>query len=69
MNTPIPNAARIFGQTGVLRADNGGRRRIGRCGHSLLARPVWMVSSAITSSTKAQPSRRILSREVNGVHL
>ena len=32
MNTPIPNAARILGQTGVLRADDGGRRRIGRCG-------------------------------------
>ena len=26
---------------------------------AFLARPVWMVSSAITSSTKAQPSRRI----------
>lgn len=38
MNTPIPNAARIFGQTGVLRADNGGRRRIGRCGHSLFGK-------------------------------
>ena len=32
MNAPIPNAARILGQTGVLRADDGGRRRIGRCG-------------------------------------
>ena len=34
MNAPIPNAARILGQTGVLRADDGGRRRIGRCGGS-----------------------------------
>ena len=38
MNTPIPNAARILGQTGVLRADDGGRRRIGRCGHSLFGK-------------------------------
>lgn len=68
MNTPIPNAARIFGQTGVLRADNGGRRSAAAV-TAFLARPVWMVSSAITSSTKAQPSRRILSREVNGFHL
>ena len=37
MNTPIPNAARILGQTGVLRAD-GGRRRIGRCDHSLFGK-------------------------------
>ena len=38
MNTPIPNAARILGQTGVLCADDGGRRRIGRCGHSLFGK-------------------------------
>ena len=38
MNTPIPNAARILGQTGVLRADDGGRRRIGRCGYSLFVK-------------------------------
>ena len=59
MNTPIPNAARILGQTGVLRADDGGRRRIGRCGYSLFVKAGMMMSSAITSSTKAQPSRRI----------
>ena len=34
----IPNAARILGQTGVLGADDGGRRRIGRCGHSLFGK-------------------------------
>lgn len=34
----IPNAARILGQTGVLGADDGGRRGIGRCGHGLLGK-------------------------------
>ena len=62
MNAPIPNAARILGQTGVLRADDGGRRRIGRCGGPT------DVSYPLLRTPSICP-RRILSRKVNGFHL